>query len=245
MLNRRRFLTHLPLGFAGAAIACSNSGPEASSTAPAFAQAVGATRSAPLLKSVPAGAATLSWTPKHTDLVYTFGGAAPRQRIKPDAHRDVDRRLLRRRGEDVGRSAVEGDAAGPRQPADRPVLYRGRRAGRHGRRAHSQVEPARNYAVSSFGPGWRARRHDASHGDARPRLSGSEWRYDVDAGATSRAARSRATASTRGTCRCRRSSAASASRRRWGKRAARSCPAPSAATWIAGRCARATPCSSA
>ena len=82
MLNRRRFLTHLPLGFAGAAIACSKSGPEASSTAPALAQAVGASRSAPLLKSVPAGSATLSWTPQHSDLVLTFGGAAPKHRIK-------------------------------------------------------------------------------------------------------------------------------------------------------------------
>src|SRR3954469_17089788 len=82
MLNRRRFLTHLPLGFAGAAIACSESGAETSSTAPALAQVIGPRRSAPLLKSVPADAATLSWTPQHSDLVYTFGGATPKHRIK-------------------------------------------------------------------------------------------------------------------------------------------------------------------
>src|SRR3982750_456688 len=103
MLNRRRFLTHLPLGFAGAAIACSKSGPEASSTARALAQAVGASRSAPLLKSVAAGSATLSWTPQHSDLVYTFGGAAP--------------------GDTVAVPLLKG-------------------------------EPARDYAVSSCGPGW-------------------------------------------------------------------------------------------
>src|SRR4051794_4064041 len=82
MLNRRRFLTHVPLGIAGAAIARSNSGLEASSTTPTPTQAVGATRSAPLLKSIPAGSATLSWTPQHSDLVYTFGGAAPKHRVK-------------------------------------------------------------------------------------------------------------------------------------------------------------------
>src|SRR5262245_46103634 len=107
MLNRRRFLTHLPLGFAGAAIACSKSAPEASSTAPALAQAVGASRSAPLLKSVPAGSATLSWTRQHSDLVYTFGGAAEASHQVRHAHRDVDRRLLRRRGENVEGHAVE------------------------------------------------------------------------------------------------------------------------------------------
>src|SRR4029453_13646726 len=138
MLNRRRFLTHLPLGFAGAAIACSKSGSEASSTAPALAQAVGASRSVPLLKSVPAGSATLSWAPQHSDLVYTFGGAAPKQRIKAGTLRDGDRRLLRRRGENVEGSAVESDDARPRQPADRSVFHRGRRAGRHRRRAPSE-----------------------------------------------------------------------------------------------------------
>ena len=86
MSHRRAFLTRLPLGLAGLAAACNARGSDAGSAGPPrtsapAAPAAGATKAAPLLREVPSGAPTLTWTPQHGDLVYTFGGAAPKHRI--------------------------------------------------------------------------------------------------------------------------------------------------------------------
>ena len=93
MTTRRQFLVHAPLGVARVLVACNpgaqqsvSSGDQgASSTAPAAAGGAGGAAMAqrPLLANIPANAPELRWTPKHEDLVYTFGGATPRQRIKP------------------------------------------------------------------------------------------------------------------------------------------------------------------
>src|SRR3954463_12700380 len=93
MATRRQFLVHAPFGVAATLGACRNGasasdspGAAAASGSASVAQAGAATIGAttrPLLASVPASAAVLQWTPKHEELVYTFGGATPRQRIKP------------------------------------------------------------------------------------------------------------------------------------------------------------------
>src|SRR5207253_4811688 len=76
MPRRREFLTQIPAGLAGAiATARPRIAAAQSTTAPV--------RPAPLLREIPAGAPTLRWTPTHGDLVYTFGGAAPKHRIAP------------------------------------------------------------------------------------------------------------------------------------------------------------------
>ena len=185
MLHRRRFLTHLPLGFAGAAIACSKSGPEASSTAPALAQAVGASRSAPLLKSVPAGSATLSWTPQHSDLVYTFGGAAPKHRIKSGTR-------IVTWTEDCYDGAVKTSKDVPSKvmtpghdnPQTGPFFIEGAEPGDTVAVHLLKVEPARDYAVSSCGPGWGLLAPTDRTAILGPDLPEVVWRYQVDAAKT-------------------------------------------------------------
>lgn len=185
MLNRRRFLTHLPLGFAGAAIACSTSGPEASSTAPALAQAIGASRSAPLLKSVPAGSATLSWTPQHSDLVYTFGGAAPKHRIKSGTR-------IVTWTEDCYDGAVTTSkdlpsrvmTPGHDNPQTGPFFIEGAEPGDTVAVHLLKVEPARDYAVSSCGPGWGLLAPTDRTAILGPDLPEVVWRYQVDAAKT-------------------------------------------------------------
>ena len=172
MLNRRRFLTRLPLGFAGAAIGCSKSGPEASSTAPALAQAVGASRSAPLLKSVPANSPTLYWTPPHSDLVYTFGGAAPKQRITPGTRivtwtEDCFDGAVKTRSDLPSKVMSPGHD----NPQTGPFFIEGAEPGDTVAVHILKLEPARDYAVSSFAPGFGALVADGSHGDARRRLA--------------------------------------------------------------------------
>src|SRR5262245_42719228 len=81
MTSRRRFLLTAPVSAAGMLAACRNT--STTSSAIAAPPPPGATPR-PLLASVPADAALLLWTPKHEELVYTFGGATPRQRIKPN-----------------------------------------------------------------------------------------------------------------------------------------------------------------
>src|SRR6266581_4841434 len=66
MPRRREFLTQIPAVLAAAST-----------------QSTTANRPPPLLRDIPTGAPTLRWTPAHGDLVYTFGGAAPKHRIAP------------------------------------------------------------------------------------------------------------------------------------------------------------------
>src|SRR5207247_1824811 len=79
--RRRAFLTQIPIGLAGLVAACRARGDDGASSS--RSPAVGAARPAPLLREIPAAAPTLRWTPEHGDLVYTFGGAAPKHRIVP------------------------------------------------------------------------------------------------------------------------------------------------------------------
>ena len=94
MHRRRAFLTQIPVGLAGLVSACRAPGGDAGTSAPGTAAptartaasgstAAGANRPAPLPLEIPATAPTLRWTPEHDDLVYTFGGAAPKHRIAP------------------------------------------------------------------------------------------------------------------------------------------------------------------
>ena len=85
MFSRRNFLINTPLAAAGMLAACRDSSSAQSVVQAGAAAPQGPPPAAPrpLLADLPADATTLEWIPKHTDLVYTFGGAAPRQRIKP------------------------------------------------------------------------------------------------------------------------------------------------------------------
>src|SRR4051812_25206814 len=84
MTSRRDFLAHVPLGIAGTLAACGDQPRTAdaqSAKAPPPPQTPGAK---PAALPVPSGGPTLQFTPKHEELVYTFGGAKPLHRIQPN-----------------------------------------------------------------------------------------------------------------------------------------------------------------
>jgi len=173
--SRRGFLT----AFAGVAAGCSARGDEPPA---APAAATNAARPAPLLRAVPAGAPTLTWTPQHADLVYTFGGAAPKHRIKPGTR-------IVSWTEDCFDGAVKTAAdlpskvmtAGHDNPQTGPFFVEGAEPGDTIAIHILKLEPARAYAVSSFGPGF-----GALVGTDRTAMLGADmpettWRYDLTA----------------------------------------------------------------
>ena len=190
---RRAFLTRFPLGLASLATACRASGGEAS--VPAAAAAVpsaGARRPPPLLPAIPAAAPTLRWTPEHRDLVYTFGGAAAKHRIAPGTRivswtEDCFDGFVKT-AEDLPSRVMP---AGHDNPQTGPFHVEGAEPGDTIAVHLLKLEPARTYAVSSFGPGF-----GALVGTDRTAMLGADfpetsWRYDLDAAGTTARASSR------------------------------------------------------
>jgi acetamidase/formamidase len=179
MNSRRDFLLKAPLGLAGAVMACDKGvfgrNPVAATPlAPAAAPV-------PLLAKLPDGTPTLAWTPKHEELVYTFGGAAPKQRIKSGTR-------IVTWTEDCFDGAVKSAKDLPSKmmppghdnPQTGPFYIEGAEPGDTVAVHLLKIAPARDYAVSSFGPGF-----GAIVGTDRTAMLGVElpettWRYDVD-----------------------------------------------------------------
>ena len=189
--TRREFLVRAPLGLAGAFAAY---GPQSTAVAKSQAQSLavaasqaqsvagGVQRPQPLMTAIPAGAPVLNWVPRHGDLVYTFGGAAPKQRIKAGTRivswsedcfdgavktaRDLPSKVVTP-GHDnpqTGPFHVEGA-----EPGDTLAIH------------ILKLEPARGYAVSSFGPGFGALVGTDRTAMLGPDFAETTWRYDVDA----------------------------------------------------------------
>ena len=187
---RRTFLTRFPLGLASLATACRASGGEASApAAPAAVPSAGARRPQPLLTAIPSAAPTLRWTPEHRDLVYTFGGAAAKHRIAPGTRivswtEDCFDGFVKT-AEDLPSRVMP---AGHDNPQTGPFHVEGAEPGDTIAVHLLKLEPARTYAVSSFGPGF-----GALVGTDRTAMLGADfpetsWRYDLDtAGTTARA----------------------------------------------------------
>src|SRR5438128_715403 len=164
MHPRRAFLTQIPLGVASLVTACrargnaaESSAPETSATATPRATGVGATRPAPLLGEIPATAPTLRWTPEHRDLVYTFGGAAPKHRIVPGTRivswtEDCFDGLVKTAGDLPSRVMPPGHD----NPQSGPFYVEGAEPGDTVAVHLLKLEPARSYGVSSFAPGFGA-----------------------------------------------------------------------------------------
>ncbi len=192
MIPRRTFLARAPLGAAAVLAACNDRGSESRGTlvaaqtdgAPAAPASAGATANAvaaPLLAAVPANAPTLTWTPKHDELCYTFGGVAAKHRIASGTHivtwtedcfdgmvktaRDLPTKVMPP-GHDnpqTGPFHVEGA-----EPGDTIAVH------------ILRLEPARDYAVSSFAPGFGAIVGTDRTAILGPDLPETTWRYDVD-----------------------------------------------------------------
>lgn len=194
MNTRRQFVISAPLGVIGVLAACdgrADSGAAAGATtgaaqttAPGSSAASGSAAASPpaLLATVPANAPTLSWIPKHEELVYTFGGAAPKQRIKPGTR-------IVSWTEDCFDGAVKTAADLPSKvmtpghdnPQTGPFYIEGAEPGDTVAVHILKLEPARSYAVSAFSPGFGTivgTDRTAMLGPDFPEMS---WRYDVDA----------------------------------------------------------------
>ena len=188
MPSRRQFLVRSPIGLAGVVAACRNAAAEhdtasvAQSGAPAAVSQQPASAPRPLLAGVPAEAPVLNWIPKHEELVYSFGGAAPRQRIKPGTR-------IVSWTEDCFDGAVKTAAdlpskvmpAGHDNPQTGPFFIEGAEPGDTVAVHILKLEPARGYAVSSFGPGFGALVGTDQTAMLGPDFPETTWRYDVDA----------------------------------------------------------------
>jgi acetamidase/formamidase len=193
MTTRRQFLAHAPFGVAGVLGACRAAGASADSTvsvaasgsaqiAQAGAPPASGAAPRPLLSRIPADAAVLNWTPKHEELVYTFGGATPRQHIKPGTH-------IVSWTEDCFDGAVKTAAdlpskvmpAGHDNPQTGPFFIEGAEPGDTVAVHILKLEPARAYGVSSFGPGFGALVGTNQTAMLGPDFPETTWRYEVDA----------------------------------------------------------------
>ncbi|MGH7618227.1 MAG: acetamidase/formamidase family protein [Gemmatimonadaceae bacterium] len=193
MTTRRQFLVRAPLGVASVVAACkggetgagvSDSGTvqPAGNSAAAQAAPVAGSSPRPLLANLPADATTLEWTPKHEELVYTFGGAAPRQRIKSGTH-------IVSWSEDCFDGTVKTAADLPSKvmppghdnPQTGPFFVEGAEAGDTIAIHIRKLEPARGFGVSSFGPGFGALVGTDQTAMLGPDFPETTWRYDIDA----------------------------------------------------------------
>jgi acetamidase/formamidase len=180
--SRRRFLTRAPLGVAGLAAACSRG----ADPAPAAAVHVPAAPTrAPLLDAVPANAPTLTWTPKHEELCYTFGGVAPRHRIAPGTR-------IVTWTEDcfdgVVKSATDLPSKlmtpGHDNPQTGPFFIEGAEVGDTIAVHILKAEPARDYAIAGYFPGFGALVGTERTAMLAPDMAETMWRYDLNAGRT-------------------------------------------------------------
>jgi acetamidase/formamidase len=148
--------------------------------------AVSSVHPPPLFGGVPAGAPTLTWTPQHSDLVYTFGGAAPKHHIKPGT------RIISWT-EDCFDGAVKTAADLPSKvimpghdnPQTGPFFIDGAEPGDTVAVHILKLEPARDYAISSFFPGFGALVGTDRTAMVHPDLPETTWRYDLDPSRTS------------------------------------------------------------
>jgi len=205
MAKRRAFLTQLPLGLAGLVAACRSSGGDDASSASKAASAAaatptpaagapgaGAARAASLLDEIPAGAPTLRWVPEHRDLVYTFGGAAPKHRIAAGTR-------IVSWTEDCFDGAVKNAtdlpskvmAPGHDNPQTGPFYIEGAEPGDTVAVHVLSLEPAREYAVSAIAPGFGALVGTDRTAILAADLPETAWRYDLDSARTTAHASSR------------------------------------------------------
>jgi acetamidase/formamidase len=183
MTSRRKFLVSAPLGVVGVIAACTDGAHDAVGGASAVAGGAAASRVATpaSIAIVPADAPVLNWIPKHDELVYTFGGATPRQRIKPGTR-------IVTWTEDCFDGAVKTAADLPSKkmtpghdnPQTGPFYIEGAEPGDTVVVHILKLEPARSYAVSSFSPGFGALVGNDQTAMLGPDFPETTWRYDVD-----------------------------------------------------------------
>jgi acetamidase/formamidase len=144
------------------------------------------------MRDIPSGAPTLNWTPQHGDLVYTFGGAAPKHRIAPGTR-------IVSWTEDCFDGAVKTandlpskvTAPGHDNPQTGPFYVDGAEPGDTIAVHILKLEPARDYAVSGAGPGFGALVGTDRTAMLAEDLPETTWRYELSADKTIARASSR------------------------------------------------------
>ena len=124
----------------------------------------------------------LQVVPKHDELAYTFGGAAPRYRVKPGTR-------IVAWTEDCFDGAVKTPADLPSKvmtpghdnPQTGPFFVEGAEPGDTLAIRVLRLEPARTWAVSAFGPGFGALVGTDRTAILGPEFPETVWRYEVDA----------------------------------------------------------------
>ncbi len=129
----------------------------------------------------PAGGPVLRWTPRHDELVYTFGGAKARQRIRPGTRiitwtEDCFDGVVKTPADLVSKVLAPGHD----NPQTGPFHVEGAEAGDTLAIHILKLEPARNYAVSAFSPGFGALVGNDRTAILGPELPETTWRYEVD-----------------------------------------------------------------
>ncbi|MDQ2890523.1 MAG: acetamidase/formamidase family protein, partial [Gemmatimonadota bacterium] len=181
MTTRRQFLSRAPVGVAAALVASRSVADAAGISSHPDAHAL-SSPSPPLIASVPADAPVLHWIPRHDELVYSFGGAAPRQRIGPGTR-------IVTWTEDCFDGTVRTAADLPSKvmppghdnPQTGPFFVEGAEPGDTIAVHILKLEPARDYGVSSFDPEFGALVGTNQTAMLAPDFQETTWRYDVDA----------------------------------------------------------------
>ena len=179
--NRRQFIVQSPLGIIGAFAAGSAwSRPAIAQPITASATAGGAASTS--AANLAAGRPVLRWVPKHDELVYTFGGAAPRRRIQPGTRvitwtEDCFDGSLKTAADLMSKVTVPGHD----NPQTGPFFVEGAEPGDTLAVRILGLEPARSYAISAFSPGFGALVGNDQTAMLGPDLKEATWRYDVDA----------------------------------------------------------------
>jgi acetamidase/formamidase len=134
----------------------------------------------------------LRWIPEHRDLVFTFGGAAPKHRIASGTR-------IVSWTEDCFDGAVKTARdlpsqvmiAGHDNPQTGPFHVEGAEAGDTVAVHLLKLEPARNYGVSAFGPGFGALVGTDRTAMLAADMPETSWRYDLNSTGTAARASSR------------------------------------------------------
>jgi acetamidase/formamidase len=145
-----------------------------------------------LLREIAPTVPTLRWVPEHGDLVYTFGGAAPKHRIASGTRivswtEDCFDGFVKTASDLPSKVMPPGHD----NPQTGPFHVEGAESGDTIAVHLVKLEPARDYAVSSFGPGFGALVGTDRTAMLAPDLPETSWRYDLDSTRTSARASSR------------------------------------------------------
>jgi acetamidase/formamidase len=129
------------------------------------------------------GGPVLRWVPTHEELVYTFGGAKPAKRIQSGTRivtwtEDCFDGVVKT-AKDLPSKVM---APGHDNPQTGPFWVEGAEPGDTLAIHILKLEPARSYAVSSFGPGFGALVGTDQTAMLGPEFPETTWRYEVDAG---------------------------------------------------------------